>query len=70
MINHSVASKAINVNQFELNKYVGSGVIDPPIINWNVRKLVDPNNTGGVAVGTDDTQISGQGSQSFEGDGA
>ena len=70
MINHSVASKAINVNQFELNKYVGSGVLDPPIINWNVRKLVDPNNTGGVAVGLSDTQVSSQGAQSFEGDGA
>ena len=69
MINQSVASKAINVNQFELNKYIGSGVIDPPVVNWNVRKLVDANYNGGVAVGPDTLQISGQGSQSFEGDG-
>jgi len=69
MINQSVASKAINVNQFELNKYIGSGVVDPPVVNWNIRKLVDANYNGGVAVGPDTLQISGQGSQSFEGDG-
>ena len=50
-------------------KYIGSGVVDPPVVNWNIRKLVDANYNGGVAVGPDTLQISGQGSQSFEGDG-
>lgn len=47
MINQNVASKAINVNQFELNKYVGTGIIEPPRDAWNTRKLVDANNYGG-----------------------
>ena len=69
MIDQSIASKAVNVNQFELNKYVGSGVIEPPVINWNVRKLVDANyelgNNASIAeVGSN--QISSRGSQSFE----
>lgn len=71
MIDQTVASKAINVNQFEMNKYIGSGVIEPPAINWNVRKLVDANyelgNKASIAeVGSN--QISSRGSQSFESD--
>lgn len=70
MINQNVASKAINVNQFELNKYIGTGVVEPPRDAWNVRKLVDANYEGGpntsfAEVGTQ--TASSQGNENTDG---
>ena len=41
MINQNVASKAINVNQFEISRSVGAGYLTPDIDTWTVRKKVD-----------------------------
>jgi hypothetical protein len=41
MINQNVASKAINVNQFEVSRSIGAGYIEPNIDTWTVRKKVD-----------------------------
>ena len=46
-INQSVASKSVNVNQFEVNKFIGSGEVVPPRDAWNVRKKVDANYEAG-----------------------
>jgi hypothetical protein len=41
MINQNVASKAININQFEISRSVGAGYLTPDIDTWTVRKKVD-----------------------------
>ena len=47
-INQNIASKSINVNQFEVNKFIGSGEVTPPRDAWNVRKKVDANYEAGI----------------------
>lgn len=41
MINQAVASKAINVNQFEVSRTVGAGYLEPNIDTWTMRRKVD-----------------------------
>lgn len=41
MINQAVASKAINVNQFEVSRTVGAGYLEPNIDTWTIRRKVD-----------------------------
>lgn len=69
-ITQDVASKAINVNQFELNKNFGSGVIEPPRDPFTTRKKVDVNyelgTTAAVAeIGT--KVVSSQGQENTDG---
>lgn len=70
MINQNVASKAINVNQFELNKNVGSGEIAPPRQSFSTRKKVDVGyelgSTAAIAeIGT--SVVSSQGQENTDG---
>ena len=71
MIDQSVASKAINVNQFDPAKVVGAGELKPEVDQWNTGKRVDPNYQikvtqplcGGVGTGT---FVASQGSEITE----
>lgn len=40
MIDQNVASKSINVNQFEIARSVGAGYLEPNIDTWSIRKKV------------------------------
>lgn len=66
MIDQSVASKSINVNQFEMSKSIGAGYLEPNTDTWTVRKKVDnsykaESNTSYLAKGS--TSVSSQGDQ-------
>ena len=67
MINQNVASKPVNVNQFEVAKSVGGGFLEPNVDTWTIRKKVD--NSYKVASNTSFVQkgsftIASQGEQS------
>jgi len=41
MISQTRASRSIDINQFEIQRTIGSGFIEPNIDTWSSRKLVD-----------------------------
>lgn len=41
MINQNIASKAINVNQFDVAKSIGTGYLTPDTDTWTIRRKVD-----------------------------
>ena len=66
MINQSVASKSINVNQFEITRALGSGALEPEADTWVLRKQVDnkykaQSTTSFIASGS--TSVSSQGNK-------
>ena len=69
-INQNVASKVINVNQFEMNKSVGSATIEPPRDAFTTRKKVDGfyelGTTAAVAEINTKT-VSSQGNENIDG---
>tara|TARA_Y100000389_G_scaffold137648_1_gene135283 strand:+ start:21320 stop:24274 length:2955 start_codon:yes stop_codon:yes gene_type:complete len=69
-INQNIASKVINVNQFEMNKSVGSATIEPPRDAFTTRKKVDANYELGTtaAVAEINTKsVSSQGNENIDG---
>lgn len=65
MIDQGVASRAINVNQFEISKSIGSVTMTPNVDTWQVRKKVDASyqvasSTSYLPTGS--TSVSSQGS--------
>ena len=69
-INQNVASKAINVNQFEMNKSVGSATIEPPRDAFTTRKKVDANyelGTTAARAEINTKSVSSQGNENFDG---
>ena len=41
MIDQTIASKYIDVNQFEISKSKGAGIMEPDLDTWRIRKKVD-----------------------------
>jgi len=66
LIDQAVASRAININSFDIGQHIGTGVVDPSYTSWTERKLVDVNyqvdNSSGATV-ADGNVVSSQGNQ-------
>ena len=58
MINQNVASYDTNVNQFEINKAVGSGNIEPSSDNWSIKKLQTLNGSFNLTLLTSSSMTS------------
>lgn len=66
MVDQSVASKAINVNQFEIARSVGGGFLTPDVDTWTIRKKVDNSYrtaTTSSSLSINSTSVSSQGEQ-------